>query len=405
MKKVNWKPVVPCNLSEDCFWLEQPVQSQMDDVYHGLKEKFSFPNKHGGKQNIKPSNILHVLDSNSAQNLLILLRVAMKGVHYEQIKEYILACDTSKLSVHFNEGLIKCIPEHDGMKRLNDLKAKVQLSEAEDFVASLFDIERLPSRLKCLNFKIDYSDMVANLEPDIEVYLAACKEVIESSKFKKVLSVILQIGNFMNVEQSANKTQALGFELNVLPQLNDVWTIDKKSTLLQYIVDIIASKHPACSNFGTEITHVEKAARLNASHIEEIIQSISDSSEVLKKELQVKNVHRLIEDKFVKVMSSFSLECCDRINHLTDLFEQLQQIYKKVGDVYAFNAKSYPMERLFLDIHQFQSSFEKTYTDIYGFSENIDHEEVKNQQEPDAYTCVVKLTRLTEEGSLLIHSS
>lgn len=37
-------------------------------------------------------------------------------------------------------------------------------------------------------------------------------------------------------------------------------------------------------------------------------------------------------------------------------------------------------------------------------TENVDREPLKDQQQPDVQACVVKLTKLTEEGLLLCYS-
>lgn len=408
MKKVNWKPVPQYNLSKDCFWSKHQDLPAMDDVLNDVAKKFSLPNKNVEKKVVgKPAIALRVLQSSIAQNLLILLRVAMKNVPHEHIKEYILQCDTSNLNVQFNEGLIKCLPQPHEMKLLQQMKKdKTELADVEDFVASLLDIERIVPRLECINFKLRYDDMVSDLERDMKVAIAACEEVIESPKFKKILTVILTIGNFMNCGQKGSCSQVIGFEFNILPKLNDIKTIDNKSTLLKCIVECIKTKSPELWDFGTELVQVKVAARLNTTIIEATIRNIAASSEVLKKEVENRSINRLFRDKFVPVMSPFSMECRRDVDKLTSLMHQMEQSYKKVADVYAFDIKSCSMRELFSSIQIFEKSFMKTYTDMFKIPEAIDSKQLPQRPdiEPadwDKYTCVkVSITRLTEEGVL-----
>lgn len=379
----------------------------MDDVFTGLKKQFSLPNKVAAKFKIgKPAIDLHVLEMNRAQNLLILLRAVLKKVPFEQIKTHILECNTTIVDEQFNEGLIKCLPKPNEMQKLEQLKKNgTNLSAIEDFIASLLDIERLVPRLECMNFKVRYNEMILNLEPDMKNGIAACKEVIASTKFKKILSVILSIGNFLNSGQSGNNARALGFELNVLPKLNDIKTTDKKSTLLQYIVETIKTKFPEVLSFSSELVRVKKTACLKTSFIEETIRNLSSSSEMLKSEVENQNVHRLDGDKFVEVMSPFSLECSQQVEHLEDLLKQLQQSYMKVGEVFTFDVMSYSMEECFSNITFFGDMFMTTYANLYGILEAVEPERqplrprnIKLAEWNRLLSVKVQLTRLTKEG-------
>lgn len=382
MKKVNWKTVLPQKLSDACFWKQNQSLPVMDDVFTGLTENFSLPNKVAAKSPVaKTFTDLHVLETSRAQNLLILIRAVLKSVTFEQIKMHMLQCNTTILNERFNEGLIKCLPKPNEMQKLQQMKKDgTNLSDIEDFVASLLDIGRLVPRLECLNFKIRYDDMILNVEPDIKKGIAACKEVVESTKFKTILSVVLSIGNFLNSGQSGSNNRALGFELSILPKLNDIKTTDKKSTLLEYMVQIIKTKFPEVLNFGTELVHVKESACSKISLIEENIQHLSSSSEMLKQEVENRKVHQLHGDKFVEVMSPFSSECSQQVERLEGLFKQLQQSYMKVGEVFAFDIMSYSMEECFSNIRIFEDMFKKTYANIYGNFEALSlerHDPVK----------------------------
>lgn len=415
MKKVNWTSVSKMNLSKNCFWMNQEKLPVMDDVYAEINQNFSLPNKSATKPIAgKPTIPLRVLDASRAQNLLILLRVAFKNVPFEQVKNYIIQCDTSVLNVEFNEGLVKYLPAPHEMTKLCQLKKdKIELLDIEGFVASLLDIDRLIPRLECINFKIQYDALILNLEPEIKSGIAACEEVIASSNFKKVLSIVLSIGNFMNFGQTAKGNQAIGFELNILPKLNEIQTTDKKSTLLQYIVNVIKRKYSGSWNFGAELTHIEDASHLNTANIGEIIKNILTSYKVLKNELEINSAHRLFGDEFVNAMSPFSLKCSQQIDDLTTMMNQMNLSYKKVGDIYAFDVDKCPMGEFFSNINKFEKLFTKTYTDMFGITEANDFKRHGNVQQPtflysqinmepakwSNYTSAkVELARLSEEG-------
>lgn len=47
----------------------------------------------------------------------------------------------------------------------------------------------------------------------------------------------------------------------ILFQLNSTKSVDHKTTLLHYIVDVIEKKHPDALNFAEELMHIDRAAR------------------------------------------------------------------------------------------------------------------------------------------------
>lgn len=79
------------------------------------------------------------------------------------------------------------------------------------------DIKRLLPRLKSLNFRQHFPEMVQDIKPAIIAGTAACEEVKSGVKFNKILELILLFGNYMN--SGSRNGQAYGFEINFLPKV------------------------------------------------------------------------------------------------------------------------------------------------------------------------------------------
>lgn len=357
MKKLNWQKVNPHNISRNCFWING--QSKLDDtavkdLFDALTENFSLPNKKTSKDPTEKSKTgMRVLHSNAAQNLMITLRGLFKNSSHEQIKHFILRCDTSVLNAIVIEGLIKFLPERQVMKQLEDMiKNGVELSNIEKFVGNLGEIERLVPHLQCINFKINYNEMVEDLEPDIRAGSAACKEVISSKMFGGIISLILRIGNHLN--SGSNLGGAIGFDLAVLTKLEDVKCSNTQKSLLHYIVQAVETKYPELLFFDQELVHVEKAARLSVQAVEETIQKLTESSKLLQNELINTNY-----PQFVKAMSVFSMQSRQQLEELTILLNQMKNEYQTLANYYAFDVSKLPMEECFFIIKTFTDSFAK----------------------------------------------
>lgn len=365
MKKINWKALRPHNLSENCFWTNQhDLHTKENDLIDELSQHFSLPNKNVANGPYAKSHIsLRVLDQNGAQNLMISLRVLFKNSSHEEIKQSILRCDTSVICSTFVETLLKCLPQPNQMKELYKMQNDgIELLDVEKLVANLANIENLKVRLHCINFKLGYNDMVKELEPNITAGAAACEEIMSSSKFGKILALILSIGNLMN--SGSTLGGATGFELAILTKLHDVKSSDSKYTLLHFLVEKIKKELPESLNFADELVHLDVATHSNFDEIKETVGKIKTSLKELQNELEHYDESSSSEDKFVEVMSPFALECHRQLMVLEKLMNQMQSTYIEVGKHFAFDINKYSMDDFFLDIKTFKNLFARANTEL-----------------------------------------
>lgn len=369
MKRANWKAIIPQKLSENAFWVKcQEDKLASEDILAGLSAKFSSkPVKSADKDLVdRPTNTkknvvdLRVLDGKSAQNLLILLGGSLKHLSHEQIKLCILRCDTSVLDSNIIQQLIQYLPPPDQLKRLQEIKnTGDELSGAEKFAATLGDIKRLVPRLHSINFKLCVADMVQDVKPDIVAGTAACEEVKTSRKFAKILELILLFGNYMN--SNSKNGQAFGFEISFLTKLTNTKDFENKQTLLHYIVDTVESKFVELINFGEELPHVERAARVSLENIQKTMHQMTTSLKNLKSDLENSKVPQSPDDKFVDVMGDFALQCNVQVEVLMKMKIKMENLYKDVGEYFAFDTNKYPMEEFFSDIKTFKELFSQAH--------------------------------------------
>ena len=62
------------------------------------------------------------------------------------------------------------------------------------------------------------------------------------SKVRKVLELILLMGNIMNT--GSRNEQSVGFDISYLPKLSNTKDRDNKSTLMHFLVETIEKSHP-----------------------------------------------------------------------------------------------------------------------------------------------------------------
>lgn len=389
MKRANWKAIIPQKLSEKAFWAKcQEDRLASDDIFAGLAAKFSTkPAKKADKDAVDKVTVakknvdLRVLDMKTAQNILILFSGSLKHLTHEQIKQCILRCDTKVLNSNIIQQLIQYLPPPDQLKRLQEIKnTGDELSGAEKFAATVGEIKRLVPRLHSINFKLTVNDMVQDVKPDIVAGTAACEEVKNSKKFARILELILLCGNYMN--SGSKNAQAFGFEINFLTKLTHTKDLENKQTLLHYMVDTIEAKFPELINFGEELPHIERAARVSLENIQKTMHQMTTSLKNLKSDLENSKVPQSPDDKFIEVMRDFSVQCSDQVEVLVKMKNKMETYYKEVGEYFAFDTNKYPMEEFFSDIKTFKELFQNAYRDnVKAREENEKAQRIREARE------------------------
>lgn len=396
MKRANWKAIVPQKMSEKSFWIKvREDKLASDDILHGLAAKFSSKpvKKTSEKDSVdrppsaKKSVIdLRVLDTKAAQNLSILLGGSLKPFSYEQIKLYLLRCDTTNLSASVLQQLIQYLPPPDQLKKLQELKAKgEELSGAEMFAATIAEIKRLGARLQSLSFRLTLPDLVQDVKPDIVAATAACEEVKTSKKFARILELILLLGNYMN--SGSKNESAFGFEISFLPKLTSTKDYENKNTLLHYIVEIVEQKFPECLNFYEDLPHVDKASRVSLDNIQKTMRQMNSSLKNLESDLNNNKIPQHHEDKFIDSMGQFSIECRQQVEVLGKMQVQMENLYKDLAEFFSFDLNKYTLEEFFTDIKTFKDSFVQAHQENLKVRENEEKarraRESREQQQRD----------------------
>lgn len=397
---------MPMKLTKECIWRKYiEVEPLSEDILLALTENFaSKPNKKKVGSSLVSECRLRVIDDTSAYNLSILLRSSFKKSSYEQIRQYILDCDTTMLKVNFIMGLIKCLPQEDKIKQLQKLRNDgVALIDVEDFLASLCDIHRIVPRLQCIKFLMEFNDMVKDVETNIEVATKSSDEVLSCCRFHKILRLILSIGNILNAGTKIGG--AVGFALPALTTLIDTKSSNNKRTLFDFVVETFVEKYPDLLYFGDELCHLHKAVDTNFSDIEETIKNIEGLLHFVESELEkVKASPTAHDTTFIKVMSDF-ISHHNNIGQLTKNMRHMRESYMKVANFFAFDMNKYKISECLKDIMKFTNMFKQKLTEITSkSSQKLPTQKIHKKS--SGYNTIngmcrnftIKLTRLTQEG-------
>uniref|UniRef100_A0AAR2KFU7 Uncharacterized protein n=1 Tax=Pygocentrus nattereri TaxID=42514 RepID=A0AAR2KFU7_PYGNA len=231
----------------------------------------------------KAMNKVQLLDANRSKNLAITLRKASKST--EEICRAIQTFDLKALPVDFVECLMRFLPTEAESKLLRQYERErrplEQLAEEDRFMLLFSKIERLTQRMNIITFVGNFSDNISMLTPQLNAIIAASASVKSSPKLKRMLEIILALGNYMN---SSKRGSVYGFKLQSLDLLLDTKSTDRKMTLLHYIALIVKEKYPELANFHNELHFVDKAAAVSLENVLLDVKELGKGMELIRRE-------------------------------------------------------------------------------------------------------------------------
>ncbi|XP_045911704.1 formin-like protein 3 isoform X1 [Micropterus dolomieu] len=231
----------------------------------------------------KAVNKVTLLDANRSKNLAITLRKANKTT--EEICKAIEKFDLKALPVDFVECLMRFLPTEVEVKVLRQYERERrpldQLAEEDRFMLFFSKIERLTQRMNIITFVGNFSENVNMLTPQLNAIIAASGSVKSAPKLKRILEIILALGNYMN---SSKRGCVYGFKLQSLDLLLDTKSTDRKMTLLHYIALIVKEKYPELANFYNELHFVDKAAAVSLENVLLDVRELGKGMELIRRE-------------------------------------------------------------------------------------------------------------------------
>ncbi|XP_034268181.1 formin-like protein 3 isoform X4 [Pantherophis guttatus] len=235
------------------------------------------------KASHKLVNKVTLLEANRAKNLAITLRKA--GRTTEEICKAIYTFDLKTLPVDFVECLMRFLPTENEVKLLRqyekERKPVEELSDEDRFMLHFSKVERLTQRMSIMAFLGNFSENIQMLMPQLSAIIAASASVKSSQKLKRMLEIILALGNYMN---SSKRGSVYGFKLQSLDLLLDTKSTDRKLTLLHFIAMMVKEKYPELSTFWQELHFVEKAAAVSLENVLLDVKELGRGMDLIRRE-------------------------------------------------------------------------------------------------------------------------
>ncbi|CAF0786712.1 unnamed protein product, partial [Adineta ricciae] len=394
VKKVQWSKINPYTIKKESMWVNVDEEKYVNDVlFSDIRKNFAskitpsisflFFNEN---QHEKPKRILldrqpihelvdkskelRVLDAKAAQNFAIMF--SQLKVTPSVFREWMLTCDNENLKYDFLKQLEKYLPSSEELKILADYQHEINdLQYSEQYFCAIGDIKRLKQRLKTLLFKANYKETVEETDKAFVEVRSACDHVRHSVRFKKMLELILTVGNYMN--SSAKSYEPIhGFDISFLPKLHSTKANDGRRSLLHFIVQAIQDKHRDLLSFSDEFYLLaDGVSKINILELQKQPQEIKRELKNAREELAIaKNAEDQIEgDQFAEAIEDFLSVADDDVARLEQLDEEMTNAYQNLCDFLAIDLKNYSLTEFFTDLKLFCTFFSTCLQEIRAWRE------------------------------------
>uniref|UniRef100_A0A8C7FLH6 Formin like 2 n=1 Tax=Oncorhynchus kisutch TaxID=8019 RepID=A0A8C7FLH6_ONCKI len=205
--------------------------------------------------------------------------------------------DLRTLSVDYVECLMRFLPTENEVKIMRqyekERKPVEALTDEDRFMMHFSKIERLMQKMTIMAFIGNFCESVQMLTPQLHAIIAASVSIKSSQKLKKILEIILALGNYMN---SSKRGAVYGFKLQSLDLLLDTKSTDRKMTLLHYIANVVKEKYQQVHLFYNELHYVEKAAAVSLENVLLDVKELQRGMDLTKREYSMHGHNTMLKD-------------------------------------------------------------------------------------------------------------
>jgi dishevelled associated activator of morphogenesis len=208
----------------------------------------------------------------------------------------------------------------------HDTNRIAKVSPENFFSLDPLRIHHYEQRLRSLHYKKKFSVTLNDLLPRIASVMEASREVARSRRLRKLLELVLALGNYMNRGARGN---AFGFRLQSLNRLADTKASSAKAkgtTLLHYLVQIIEAKFKDILRLEEDMPHIKEASKVSLGEMDKDIGNLRTGIAEVAREIEF---HRsagstLPGDRFLPVMRDFHAQASIRFAELEDKFQDMK---------------------------------------------------------------------------------
>ncbi|XP_001947056.2 disheveled-associated activator of morphogenesis 1 isoform X1 [Acyrthosiphon pisum] len=350
------------------------------------------------------SKVLSVIDGRRAQNCTILLsKLKMSD---EEIARVIMDMDTKDvLPLDMVEQLLKFTPGPDEAALLEEHSFDLDsLARADRFLYEISKIAHYDQRLRSLVYKKKFITWTGEVEGRTKIVMEASREVARSRRLRKLLEIVLALGNYMNKGARGN---AWGFRLSSLNRLTDTKSSSVRGiTLLHYIVDMADKKFKDILLLEEDLPHVRGASKVSLAELEKDMSQLRNNLKEVEREIEFQRVQPAVPgDMFLPVMKEFLTTATCKFSELEDLFQDMKTRFDRAVRLFGEDNSTIQPDDFFAIFDSFLTALYEARQDNSSVKKRREEEEKRLRQEVELKKLTLDRKNCKDSASVLSNGS
>eukprot|EP00903_Cladosiphon_okamuranus_P008076 g7790.t1 len=337
-RPVHWDKIAPANLEQTVFSeinpssVELPMELLQESFAEKPKEKKTPDKDAKDKESAaqaavkKAAEKVELLDAKTLRNTGIAFkRFRMKP---EDLRDSLVAMDLDKFDTDKFIALRNISPSPDQLPTLKGYEGDLaKLDEVTLFMVLTAKIPRYTARLDCALFIKGFSTDAEFLTEKLGLVSEAVVEVVDSDRLKRLIEVVLAMGNYLN--EGTRNGDAKAIKLASLLKLETVKTQDKKKTLMHVLMSWAKDKEPDLLKLDEDLEHSSEASQWSLPDLKQQVTQLTKGFTLMHAQLKLVKggVTKVDGDKFADVVEPFLAKAQSQMDDLEADFERVQKNY------------------------------------------------------------------------------
>jgi Predicted coiled-coil domain-containing protein (DUF2360)./Formin Homology 2 Domain. len=219
------------------------------------------------KNNQARKKTVQVIDEKRANNGGISLAL-LRGITFKDVANAVDNVDSSLLTIEQVAIVEQYLPTGNEKVQLSNYINRpgrdpsdlyLDLCECEKFMVTMKDIEKSKEKVKGIRFFLEFPEVLSDLQEYVRTIELACDELKKSQRFREILIFVLELGNKLNTAGREDTKKVSAITLFSINKLSETKAVDKKTTVLEFIVEQIVKQNESIASFRDDIPSVLKA--------------------------------------------------------------------------------------------------------------------------------------------------
>jgi len=273
----------------------------------------------------------------------------------EELVSAIDALDEKKISKEVVRALLINIPSEDELNLIRTSRESgALLDKPELLLLTLSTIPELEIRLRLWCYKLEFNEMHRDIGTPLIAMRSAISAMRQSVAFKKILGIILSIGNYLN--GGTNKGQADGFNMETSAKISSIKDVENKS-LVDYIKNIAEQKYPGIrEQLNKDLQNLADASSVSMDDLKSKTSELQKDFSICQQSLKMMDNSNPTMAKFFAVIPPFMEKASEIVSQLQKMYEQTLQEFQQLLNYFGVSSqksKSMDPGEFFRNIREF----------------------------------------------------